>query len=389
MSCFLFGTLLLTPVWSSGPTAHFESHQTKNLREAFNNADDSPLHPLLQLMSVDLNNWGSLHAHAEPVLHSTPILSLMSASLDAWGSNATGSPLADLVATGMDYVGNPLAQVVPTETNLFGQRVFEAHPMRMSFVLEPNNRRGLVSFGLILLVLFLLALLLFCLCNDGNASEDDEQCLPASGEQQQDFASVEFSGGSWAQVYQEARGEQKEALELLFRCNIISTDEFAFSSVSPEHIQECIWIATHMLRQKPLEEWVALWQQAQQTFEDSVAACFEARAGGPHSSSSLPGSFSGSPALGQASPLNLGASAAFVNRLGPSICEGEDDSDPYTTRSHYMPHGPPEDPPLSPLQGMPPLSQTSQNTACSDETRWSIESELNKGLAQHSPSRAQ
>jgi len=66
-------------------------------------------------------------------------------------------------------------------------------------------------------------------------------------------------------------------LELLFRCNIISTQEFAYSRVSQEHIDECVWIGTYMLKQKPLEEWVALWQQAQQTFEDSVTACFTAR----------------------------------------------------------------------------------------------------------------
>merc|ERR1719443_415706 len=143
---------------------------------------------------------------------------------------------------------------------------------------------------MVALVLLLCSVIVCYLCwepgqHDAGAKE------PPAKEVQQDFATVEFSDGSWAQVYREARGEQKEALELLFRCNIISTDEFAFSSVSQEHIQECIWIATHMLRQKPLEEWVALWQQAQQTFEDSVTACFEAR-GGPHSS--FPGSSSSS-----------------------------------------------------------------------------------------------
>merc|ERR1719486_775553 len=124
-------------------------------------------------------------------------------------------------------------------------------------------------------------MILCCLFAD-EISEDDESHA-ATKEAQPDFATVDVSDGSWAQVYREARGDEKEALELLFRCNIISTEEFAFSIVSNEHIQERIWIATHMLRQKPLEEWVALWQQAQQTFEDSVTACFEAR-GGPHSS---------------------------------------------------------------------------------------------------------
>jgi hypothetical protein len=88
---------------------------------------------------------------------------------------------------------------------------------------------------------------------------------------------VEYSDGSWARAYRDAVGERKEALELLFRCNIISTQEFVYSRVSQEHIAECVWIGTHMLRQKPLEEWEKLWQQAQHTFEDSVTACFTAR----------------------------------------------------------------------------------------------------------------
>lgn len=89
-----------------------------------------------------------------------------------------------------------------------------------------------------------------------------------------------MSQSSWARAYYEAEGDHKEAFELLFRCNIISTEEFACSEVSQAHIHECLWIAKHMLQNKPLEEWVALWQQAQQSFEDNVAECFESR-GGP------------------------------------------------------------------------------------------------------------
>lgn len=99
-----------------------------------------------------------------------------------------------------------------------------------------------------------------------NATQEDAQ-----------LTDVEFSDGSWARAYRESRGQRNEALELLFRCNIISTHEFFYSRVSQEHIDECVWIGTYMLKQKPLEEWVALWQQAQQTFEDSVTACFTAR----------------------------------------------------------------------------------------------------------------
>merc|ERR1719316_329351 len=111
-----------------------------------------------------------------------------------------------------------------------------------------------------------------------------ESATRNSPQEEDPIHDVGAGDGSWARAYREARGQRREALELLFRCNIISTQEFAYSRVSQEHIDECVWIGTYMLQQKPLEEWVALWQQAQQTFEDSVTACFTAR--GPHPSAS-------------------------------------------------------------------------------------------------------
>jgi hypothetical protein len=83
--------------------------------------------------------------------------------------------------------------------------------------------------------------------------------------------------GTWANTYRKADTESKEALELLFRCNIIPEREFAHSFVSQEHIDECVWISSQMLRQKSLEEWVDSWKEARSTFEDSVTACFAAR----------------------------------------------------------------------------------------------------------------
>jgi len=295
----------------------------------------------------------------------------------------------EMVINAVANVENPLAQVFPSESNLFDRRGFE--PRSVSFFLAPQGADSVRNFAVVFFIILLLALLLSCLCWDCSASESEDSPHTPEKEVQQDFATVDFSDGSWAQVYRDAQGDQKEALELLFRCNIISTDEFAFSSVSQEHMQECIWIATHMLRQKPLEEWVALWQQAQQTFEDSVTACFEAR-GGPYSS--VPHSFNSettptmmvpaSPAMMvPASPammvpaLSFGASSAGrSNRLGPSVSE-EDEDDPFTTRSH-TPLGPQD-------HGMRlPDSQNSQNTMDSDQSRWSIESELDKGLAEQS-----
>lgn len=129
--------------------------------------------------------------------------------------------------------------------------------------------------------------------------------------------------GSWAKAYREATGERKEALELLERCNIISSQEFAYSRVSQEHIDECVWIGSHMLRQKPLEEWVALWHEAQQTFKDNVTACFTARTDARTSY----GSMAVRSDVPQLDCLSLG-------ERGQAVGE-EDVDDPYTTRSAF------------------------------------------------------
>jgi len=83
--------------------------------------------------------------------------------------------------------------------------------------------------------------------------------------------------GSFARRYQESEGQEREALTLLLRCSIISQDEFASNCVSEEHIDECVWIAIQMLQQSTLDEWIALSTDGRQSFEDTVAAIYEAR----------------------------------------------------------------------------------------------------------------
>jgi len=390
---------------------HLEHHVSESPERALS-TNSSPgtsrQTPMLQLMSMSLDNWGLMHVETEPALESSPVvqshlrqeksaitphkqapslLSLMSVGLETWGAKAANvsaavppdRPADKFMSNAASQMVNPLAQVLPSESNLFDPRGFEPHTM--SFYLETAQTNNVRNFAVVLL-LFLVLLMLSCwFCCDGCSGDkesDEEDYLHSPSKEvdvEQDFATVELSDGSWAQVYRQARGEQKEALELLFRCNIISTDEFAFSSVSQEHMQECIWIATHMLRQKPLEEWVALWQQAQQTFEDSVTACFEAR-GGPYSSVSqdlqpTPSLMVPAVSLG-AVPLAGGQSSQMERSM-----EDEDGGDPYTTRSHYSPSGPQD----SSSHGLRvPDSQDSQNSV---DSRWSIESELDKGLAEH------
>lgn len=83
--------------------------------------------------------------------------------------------------------------------------------------------------------------------------------------------------GTWAYNYRKAEGKQREALELLFLCGIIPQNEFAESQVNQKHVDECAWIATCMLTEHSLDEWLTTAAQAQQVFQASVTACFSAR----------------------------------------------------------------------------------------------------------------
>lgn len=174
-------------------------------------------------------------------------------------------------------------------------------------LLRSSLASGDVSFSkIIALTLFavvLMGLLLtFCFADDsgGFGSEEASARKPSGSEERVEVAqpppsftipqssersantktnllSLEPSPGTWAKTFRNADQSSKEALELLFRCNIIPMQEFANSYVSQEHIDECVWISTQMLRQKSLEEWVEAWPEAMKTFEESVTACFAAR----------------------------------------------------------------------------------------------------------------
>jgi len=109
----------------------------------------------------------------------------------------------------------------------------------------------------------------------GSISKAMTQQLPRTHEDLVD--GIDGHDGTWARNYRGADGKYRDALELLYRCGIIPPQEFACSRVRQDHIEECVWIATYMLRQRPLEEWALGWAEAQVKFEESVLACFTAR----------------------------------------------------------------------------------------------------------------
>lgn len=225
---------------------------------------------MLELMSVSLENWGARSIHDENAEDPPEATILVK-------GDGRFEPFDQMLHDSGEHF-NPLAQM-PHSMNMYDSRVQQTHPLlNFAQYSEPQSdvTKNLMLVFLALVVLLILAYLMSCLCFD--VAEGDADASVKEGKMTGRGAKTDQS--TWAAAYSEADGEQKEAFELLFRCNMISTEEFSLGLVSQEHIQECTWIAVHMLQHKPLEEWVGLWQQAQQSFEDSVADCFEAKGGG-------------------------------------------------------------------------------------------------------------
>lgn len=93
----------------------------------------------------------------------------------------------------------------------------------------------------------------------------------------EELHAMETCPGTWAVTYQNAQGQSKQGLELLFRCHIIPTQEFAYVKVSQEHIDESVWIATRMLTERPLDQWLDDCPNALKGFDGSVRKNWEER----------------------------------------------------------------------------------------------------------------
>lgn len=91
-------------------------------------------------------------------------------------------------------------------------------------------------------------------------------------------AALKNGEGTWTQNFKEADANRQMALELLFRCGIVKAEEVSNSRVNQEHVDECVWIATHMLRNRSLEDWATHKMEAKLAFEESVTACYNERA---------------------------------------------------------------------------------------------------------------
>jgi len=174
------------------------------------------------------------------------------------------------------YEAQPLSMSSLRRKDESDEYAFEPQPMSSPWIAlhmsgglkeGPSNMKILAFVGAACLVIVFI----FIAVHGEGGDEQTEAKTYA------DLCALKFNEGTWAQTFRDAEGSKKEALELLYRCNIIPQQEFACSVVSEPHIDECLWIASHMLKQKSLEEWVGSWQQAKRAFEDNVSACFTAR----------------------------------------------------------------------------------------------------------------
>jgi len=217
------------------------------------------------MQSGPLLNEQIFHFKGQTAQAITPLSKLAAPQVSQWlnhlrgGTNTSSHPEHQLAANKQSLSDEDRPQPVTFMSNQLSSKM--------------SMRRVIfVSFGVVIICLGLAALCLFVMEENEPPSSDRMPAKPP-----EDLYVMETCDGTWARTYQNADGQSKQGLELLFRCHIIPTEEFANSRVSQEHVDESVWIATHMLRKKPLDEWTEIWPEALREFEESVTACFAAR----------------------------------------------------------------------------------------------------------------
>jgi len=137
-------------------------------------------------------------------------------------------------------------------------------------VLVHRSQRRIGKYaGPLLAVAVLITCLSFVCACFGSWWDEDQKKGPDPT-----MAALDFYTSPWAIAYQDSEGQQREAIELLFKCNIVTMPEFANDyAVSRQHsdIHKCISIAVRMLQEHSTSDWEGRWQEAQQDFEEKAA----------------------------------------------------------------------------------------------------------------------
>jgi len=175
------------------------------------------------------------------------LLDSVASSLNQWGSKSQGSELRKLKLEHVLNSGESL-----TALRLRGKA----------------NQVGEFAVLFLAVTVLITCLSFICACF-GRWWDEDEMTKPDPT-----MAALDFYTSPWAIAYRDSEGQQRKAIELLFKCNIVTMPEFANDyAVSHQHsdIYKCVSIGESMLQEHPSSDWEARWQEAQQIFDQKAA----------------------------------------------------------------------------------------------------------------------
>lgn len=253
-------------------------------------------HDTQKLWNSTQTQWHDYHNGLKTIEDSLPLVSVK--AMDMYELPVV---VQELVQTGLDRWGSKvdIDQVVTYELKLDGLSSqsdnLKAQWMRQFFpisdrLLDKSHQLHMrldghfLTWALerLLLIVLLVALgtgtlLLCCYAAESDKMDTNEE------EQVNTIPGVQIGQGSWPQAYAQSHGTRREALQLLIMCRIISPLELAnnLTIVSQEHIEECISIASGMLKTRPLEEWLQQPQEARRIFEMDILSVAPHRAPSP------------------------------------------------------------------------------------------------------------
>jgi len=123
----------------------------------------------------------------------------------------------------------------------------------------------------------------------GSTSASDIRSSPISGRNGPSMETTLETGGlmlgrgTWAEAYRKATGVRRDALRLLANTGIVTQRELAddLTVIDEKHVEECIGIATEMLRRWPAERGSPPEQEAKHFFEQRLTALYQRRAPSP------------------------------------------------------------------------------------------------------------
>lgn len=229
---------------------------------------------LIAPLLFQLSSAASLHSHLKSVAptHASDALSTNRRDID---TIVKSSHRTDTGPEDDHYSALPLPRFLTSTLNRWGSPISGGDPHKPGHLVNEQKQARKSTLGklaiLIVAIGILMTLLSFvCACFGRWWEEEVEDELKGPDPT---LAAVEYCNGPWAIAYRESQGQQREAIELLFRCNIITMPEFAGHGVSRQHsdISGCIQIAIRMLQDRPTPEWEAQWQDAHRTFQQAAS----------------------------------------------------------------------------------------------------------------------